>query len=301
MRYGCDPQCLEQLRQERVLDGVAPAVREHERIAVRAAARISSARSLSGTRCARFAFMRVAAMGQRPHVPHDIALRAEHRPDPVARVVGSVFHGDGPLQDRADALADRLHGPRLGVPDWVKDLQHVGAGHLRDGPRADARECEALQTAEPFLGLPGTAPAGLLLLHHGGCGLGEGGHGLGAALVGERVSARAGELAVGEGLLAGLGERDQMDAAESEFVFPAADDEALDPASGSGTLDVKVEAVAIGVPPDGCGTDEGGGEGVMGMSALGLGFPAFRGGDCHTNHPHIIRKKVADFTRRSDS
>ena len=218
----------------------------------------------------------------------------------VARVVGSVFHGDGPLQDRADALADRLRGRRLGVPYRAEDLQRVGAGHLRDGPRSDAREREALQTAEPFLGLPGTAPAGLLLLHHGGCGLSEGGHGLGASLVGERVSSRAGDLAVGEGLLAGLGERNQMDAAESEFVFPAPDDEALDPASGSGTLDVEIEAVAIGVPPDARGTDEGGGEGVVGMSALGLGFPGFHGIDRHTNHSHIICKKVADFTRRYD-
>ena len=67
-----------------------------------------------------------------------------------------------------------------------------------------------------------------------------------------------------------------MDAAESEFVFSAPDDEALDPASGSGTLDVEVEAVAVGVPPDGRGTDEGGGEPVVGVSAPGLGSPGCR-------------------------
>ena len=89
-------------------------------------------------------------------------------------------------------------------------------------------------------------------------------------VVGKGVAAGAGELAVGEGLLAGLGERDQMDAAESEFAFAAADDEALDPASGAGTLDVEVESVAVSVPTDGRGADEGGGEPVVGVSALGL-------------------------------
>ncbi len=79
-----------------------------------------------------------------------------------------------------------------------------------------------------------------------------------AALVGEGVSTRAGELAVGEGLLAGLGQGDEMDAAESELVFPSADNESLDPASGSGRLDVEIESVAVGVPADGCGPDEGG-------------------------------------------
>ena len=80
---------------------------------------------------------------------------------------------------------------------------------------------------------------------HGDGGLGEGGHALEAALVGERVAAGACELAVGEGQLAGLGERDELDAAESELVFPAADDEALDPASGPGTLDVELAAAGI--------------------------------------------------------
>ena len=40
-------------------------------------------------------------------------------------------------------------------------------------------------------------------------GGGEQGDALGAAAVGERVSAVAGELAVGEGLVANLGERDE--------------------------------------------------------------------------------------------
>ena len=48
-------------------------------------------------------------------------------------------------------------------------------------------------------------------------GNGEGGHALGAASVGQR------ELAVGQGLLAGLGERDQPGAAESDIAPPASD------------------------------------------------------------------------------
>ena len=54
------------------------------------------------------------------------------------------------------------------------------------------------------------------------------------------VAADAGELAVGEGLLAGLGERDERDGAESELAAASADDEALDPASGSGGLNEEV-------------------------------------------------------------
>ena len=209
-------------------------------------------------------------MGQRPHVPHDLALWAEHRQDAITRVVDSVLHRDRPLQHRADALAQGPGGLHLDVPQGGEDGQHVGAVDVGDGPGADAREDVAFQAAEPVGRLPGAAPAAPLLLDHGDGGLGEGGHALSAALVGEGVAAGAGELAVGEGLLAGLGEGDETDAAESELVLPAADDEALDPASGSGTLDVEVEAVAVRVPSDGGGTDEGGGERVVGCRPLGL-------------------------------
>ena len=113
---------------------------------------------------------------------------------------------------------------------------------------ADAGEGEAFQTAQPGLGVCGVAPAGPLLLHHGASGFGEGGHALGAAPLGQRVAARAGELAIGERLLAGLGERDQAGAAETEFAAASPDDEALDPAAGSGRLDIEVQAVAVCVP-----------------------------------------------------
>ena len=89
-----------------------------------------------------------------------------------------------------------------------------------------------------------------------------------------------------------------MDAAESEFVFAAADDEALDPASGAGALDVEVKSVAVSVPTDGRGADEGGGESVVGVAALGLGSTRFRRAWCHTIHSLIINEMVADFTRR---
>ena len=211
-----------------------------------------------------------------------------------------MLHGDAPLQHRVDALAHSPGRVRLDVPDRRQDRQHVGAAHLGNGPASDAREDVVLEALEPVGRLSGAAPAGPLLLDHGRGGLGEGGHALGAALVGEGVAAGAGELAVGEGLLAGIGERDELDAAESELVFPAADDEALDPASGSGTLDVEVESVAVGMPADWRGADEGSGECVVWMSAPGLGCAGLGRVRCHTIHSPIIYEMLADFTRRVD-
>ena len=177
---------------------------------------------------------------------------------------------------------------RLGVPDGREDRQHVGARDLRDRPGADAREGVALKAVPPGPDLLGILPAALLLLDHGGGGLGESGYALKAALVGERVSALTGELAVGDGLLAGLGERDEGDRAEPEFRAPAADDEALDPASRAGRLDVEVEAVAVDVVSGRCGAEEGGGEGVVGMASPALGSGGFGGGLCLCNHHCII-------------
>ena len=98
----------------------------------------------------------------------------------------------------------------------------------------------------PGLRLAGAAPPALLLLDHAPGGVGEGGHARGAAALGQWVAARAGELAVGKGLLAGLGERDERDGAESELAAAAADNEALDPASGFGGLSEEIQAVAVG-------------------------------------------------------
>ena len=57
------------------------------------------------------------------------------------------------------------------------------------------------------------------------------------ALLGERVAALAGQLAIGPGLFASLGERDERDAAEPELAPPTADDQALNPAPCSARLD----------------------------------------------------------------
>ena len=73
----------------------------------------------------------------------------------------------------------------------------------------------------------------------------------GAAFLREGIAAGPGQHAVGEGLLAGLGERDEGGGAESEFAPPAADDEPLDPAPGPGRLDEQVQAVAVSVGPGG--------------------------------------------------
>ena len=151
----------------------------------------------------------------------DLVLRAQDREDAVARIVATHLHRHGPLQYPADALAHGPGGLHPHVPDGREDLKHVGTVNLTDRPVADARDGVPLQAAQPVLRLLRTAPARPLLLDYGGCGPGEGGHAPGAAPLGERVAARAAELAVGEGLLAGLGQRDQGDAAESEFVFPA--------------------------------------------------------------------------------
>ena len=75
----------------------------------------------------------------------------------------------------------------------------------------------------------------------------------------------------GEGLLAGVGERDERGGAESEFAASSADDEPLDPAAGAGGLDEKVQPVAVSVPSLRGGTDEGGRERLGGMPASALG------------------------------
>ncbi len=231
---------------------------------------------------------------------HDVALGTEHRPDPVGWVVVAQVHRDGPLQHGVDPLLDGLGDDRLGVPDGGEDREHGGAGHLRDRPPADARERVAFQAASPRLRLLRGLPASPLLVDHRGRGLGEGGQPLDAALVGQRVAARAGELAVGHGLLAGLGERDEGDTAEAEFAAPAADDEALDPAAGAGRLHVKVEAVAVDVVTRRGGADEGGRERLVGMAASALGSTACRGGFCLCIHPRVIYEIVMDSAKPPD-
>ena len=206
------------------------------------------------------------------HVLGNVLLGTQHRADPVAGVVNAVLHGYGPFQDRTQALA---HPPGCGgllVPDRREDLKHVGARDLRDRHLADAREGEPPQARDPLTGVSRVAPAGPLLFQHTHGGFGEGGDGLAASLLGERVPALAGELAVDERLLPGLDQRDQGKAAESELTATTADQEALNPAAGSAGLDEEVQSVSIGVSSGRSGADEGSREGLWGMAALGFGF-----------------------------
>ena len=160
-------------------------------------------------------------MGQRLSVLHVVLLRTQHRPESVARIVRTIVHGDGPLHHGMDALLDAPRRLPLHVPDRGEDLQHVGARHLGDRPATDAWEDVAFQTPPPRRGVRGMTPPALLLLHHAHCCGGEGWHILRAALVGQRVTAGPGELAVGARLLARLGERHQGDAAEAELAAAA--------------------------------------------------------------------------------
>ena len=91
------------------------------------------------------------------------------------------------------------------------------------------------------------APASPLLFQHTGGSFGEGGDALGAALLGKRVSALAGQLVVGQRFLPGLCQRDQGETAESQLTATATDDEPLNPAPGSAGLDEEVQSVSIGV------------------------------------------------------
>ena len=133
-----------------------------------------------------------------------------------------------------------------------------------------------------------TSPAGLLLFYHTRGGFGEGRYALPTTLLGKRVAALAGQLTVGQRLFPGLGEGDQRDAAEPELAAPTPDEQALNPASGSARLDEEVQPVAVRVSSRRGRAHEGSRQGLIGMAALGLGFPRRSGLVCYSNHPHII-------------
>ncbi len=137
-------------------------------------------------------------------VRDDIVLRAEHRQEPVARVVPPPVHGDSPFQHGADAQTDGAGDLRPPVPDRGERFQHVSAGDLRDRHLAEAREGIHFQRADPQPRGLRAPPSAALLLDHAHGGLGEGRNALGPALLGHWIAARAGQLPVRQCLLAGL-------------------------------------------------------------------------------------------------
>ena len=74
---------------------------------------------------------------------------------------------------------------------------------------------------------------------------GEGGQGLGAAPLDQWVAALAGDLAVGECLLARLLERNEREAPESQLAPAPPDYEPLYPPPRAGGLHEEVQAVAV--------------------------------------------------------
>ena len=118
--------------------------------------------------------------------------------------------------------------------------------------------------------MPPTASTTLLLFEHAPGGVGEGGNPLDPALVGQWVAALAGGLTVGDGLLAGLGERDEWDAAETEFAAASSDDEPLDPAPSAGRLDEEVESLTVAVSPRRSGAEKAGERALSGCRPGGF-------------------------------
>ena len=104
-----------------------------------------------------------------------------------------------------------------------------------------------LQARQPELRMPGGAPARPQLLPDRPGGVREGGHRLGLPLPGPGVAPVAGQLPVGERLLARFRERDQGETAEPELGSAAADGEALDPTPAPCGSDVEIKALTVAV------------------------------------------------------
>ncbi len=78
----------------------------------------------------------------------------------------------------------------------------------------------AFHAPDPVLCVPPAAPAVALLFEHALSGFSERRNVLDVVFLRERIAARPGRHPVGEGLLAGLGERDERGGAEPEFAPP---------------------------------------------------------------------------------
>ena len=156
------------------------------------------------------------------------------------------------------------------MPDGGEDLEHVSRGHLGDRDSANARERIGAQTARPFLGVLGVAPAKPLLRQHHGGSLFERGEALGMTLLGQRIPARPRSLAVGERRLARLGQRHQRVAAEPEHAGPTPNDQSLHPPPGARRVHAQVQPVAVAVEAGRGGAHERGTQ-AMRQAARGHG------------------------------
>ncbi len=167
-----------------------------------------------------------------------VASAGEHggagSPDPTSSAAGVL----GPL------TPDSERWKRRGEP-----TPRPSATHLVSVPYE--MSVSEFHAPPPVLRVPPAGPAAALLSEDPFGGLGEGGHALGAALLGEGVSTGSRQLAVGESQLAGLGELDERRGTDSEFAAASADDEPLDPASGSGRLNEQIQAMPSACRPGG--------------------------------------------------
>ena len=108
---------------------------------------------------------------------------------------------------------------------------------------------------------------GLSWIHTRSAAAGERGQAPGASLLGQRIAAGAGQLTIGEGLGAGILERDHGVAAEAQLTPPASDGDSLDPAPTARRLHDQIQSVPIAVPAGfGDVAHQGGVEGVHPMS-----------------------------------
>ena len=127
-------------------------------------------------------------------------------------------------------------------------------------------------------------------------GVGEGGQALDAAPFGQRIAARAGELAIGERLIGRFGERDERGGAESEFAAAPADDEPLDPVAGADRLDQEVQPVAVCVSSSRGFGNEGGPERLVGIATSARGSSGFGSGIDDSIHS-LITKEMEQIAR----
>jgi hypothetical protein len=139
-------------------------------------------------------------------------------------------------------------GLGFGQPDGRENAEHVGRIDLVYPLVAYGGDHKVLQRRDP-LGLVLLVPPGALVLgmdDRGG--LGEGGYVQARlALHRERISALARDLAILERLVAGLGERDELEAAQAQVAAPAVHDGAENPTLRTRRLDDEIQPIAVGI------------------------------------------------------